>query len=122
MLSQKHLKWIDRRLKQASGKTNLPFGGYNVIIIGDFGQLLPVCGRALFKEPPADAEQDGFILYQLFKKVVLLKKIKRQKDEDLKSIRFKQVLNRLRMGKIAAEDEIRCQQTFCKRFAIIFHQ
>ena len=104
MLSQKNLKFIDKRLKQASGKTDLPFGGYNIILFGDFGQLLPVCGRALFKEPPEGKEQDGYILYRMFKQVVLLEKIERQSGDDDSTKRFRRALKRLRAGKITIQD------------------
>ena len=43
MLSQKLLFIIDMRLKQATGIHLLPFGGINVVLTGDPGQLLPVC-------------------------------------------------------------------------------
>ena len=43
MLSQKLLFIIDMRLKQATGIHLVPFGGMNVVLTGDPGQLLPVC-------------------------------------------------------------------------------
>ena len=43
MLTQKLAPIIDMRLRQASGNNLIPFGGINIILTGDPGQLLPVC-------------------------------------------------------------------------------
>ncbi len=47
MLGQRTMEWVDRRLKQASGYHDTPFGGHSLILIGDFAQLPPVGDRAL---------------------------------------------------------------------------
>ena len=49
MCSQKTLFWIDHLLREASVKKNVPLGGYHVIIVGDFAQIPPVRGTALYK-------------------------------------------------------------------------
>lgn len=41
------LTFISRRLSEIS-ENNLPFGGYNVITVGDFFQLSPVKGNFAF--------------------------------------------------------------------------
>jgi len=46
MVSCQLLAWIDARLKQIK-ENKLPFGGINVIILGDWGQIPPVSGTPL---------------------------------------------------------------------------
>ena len=41
-------EWIYRRLHQASGKLNLQFGGFSVVWVGDFTQLLSVSDKPLY--------------------------------------------------------------------------
>ena len=48
MIGQKMFAWVDKRLRQASGKLDIPLGGFSVILIGDFGQLPPVMDKPLF--------------------------------------------------------------------------
>ena len=42
MLGQRTLAWVDKRLRQETGKLHEPLGGISVIILGDFAQLPPV--------------------------------------------------------------------------------
>ena len=42
MLGQITMEWVHRRLKQASRHEYIPFGGYSIILIGDFAQLPPI--------------------------------------------------------------------------------
>ena len=42
MVHQVMLAVIDKRLRQATGKNNLYFGGISIILVGDPGQLPPV--------------------------------------------------------------------------------
>ncbi len=51
MVSQVMLAQIDKRLRQATGKKTLFFGGLSVILIGDPGQLPPVSGHSLYHFP-----------------------------------------------------------------------
>lgn len=48
MMGHKMLAWVDKRLRQASGKLDSPLGGFSVILFGDFGQLPPVGDRPLY--------------------------------------------------------------------------
>ena len=68
----------------------IPFGGYNVIIFGNFNQLRPVRGRFFFTDQ---------ILWPLFKPYVI-KTNKRQQG----NLRFINPLNRVRPGIPSAED------------------
>ena len=51
MLSQVMLSQIDKRLRQATGKNDSFFGGINMILVEDPGQLLPVGGSPLYHYP-----------------------------------------------------------------------
>ena len=42
MLGQRILAWVDKRLRQATGKLNEPLGGISVMLLEDFAQLPPV--------------------------------------------------------------------------------
>ena len=39
MMGHKMLAWVNKRLRQASGKLDSPLGGFSVILFGDFRQL-----------------------------------------------------------------------------------
>ena len=47
MVSQKLLGIVDMRCRQATGLMTVSFGGLNVTLTGDPGQLLPVCKKCL---------------------------------------------------------------------------
>lgn len=47
--------WVDKRLKQIKGN-NLRLGGLSAILSGDFWQLMPVKGLALFINSSNDPE------------------------------------------------------------------
>ena len=46
------LGWIDRQLRQASGLKDEIFGGYSVILLGDFAQLPLVPDKPLYNSVP----------------------------------------------------------------------
>ena len=48
MMGKRMLINIDRRLREASGKNDKPFGDYYVIFVGDFQQLPPVGDQAVY--------------------------------------------------------------------------
>ena len=102
MLGQRMMSWIDRRLRQASGHTGTPFGGYSLILIGDFAQLPPVGDRPLYVSD--EVPSHGHTMYRLFNKVVILSDIVRQQGHDVEQVQFKALLNRLRDGQTTEED------------------
>ncbi|KAJ5409432.1 uncharacterized protein N7487_003791 [Penicillium crustosum] len=49
MISLRQLYWIDQRCRQIFPESrNVPFGGLNIILAGDFYQLPPVFNKPLY--------------------------------------------------------------------------
>ena len=96
MLGQNMMAWVDKRLRQATAHLDLAFGGISMILIGDFAQLPPVGDRPLYA--PEGASSHGYTMYQLFTKVVILQQIVRQAGTDPDTIKFRELLMRLRDG------------------------
>ncbi|VDC00928.1 unnamed protein product [Peniophora sp. CBMAI 1063] len=110
MISATQLTYISKRLKEARSSLpdgDRPFGGVNVIVTGDFGQLEPVGGRALFHTSlvnrldetagMTDRKQfalHGAYLWRLFDKVVELKQVVRQEADP----EYGEMLGRIRLG------------------------
>ena len=44
---ERTMAWVDKLLREASGKLNKPLGRYSVIMFGDFEQLAPVGDRPM---------------------------------------------------------------------------
>ncbi len=91
LCGQQGLFWIDSRCRQATGK-NLPFGGFSIILCGDFGQLPPVEDQPIFdttKQTRVNIAARG--LYKMFDNVVILKQNMRCKNK-----RWKDFLLRVR--------------------------
>jgi ATP-dependent DNA helicase PIF1 len=106
MVSQVMLGKIDRRLKQATGRYDLFFGNKSVLLIGDPGQLQPVCGSVLYNHPPKSLlATHGLQCYQQFKYAIRLQVSQRQQnnDNDLNQEYFIQLLARLRDGMLDDE-------------------
>ena len=63
VISQSDLAWINRRCKQATGQQKMPFGGINIILFGDLGQLPPVMGSVLYSNSPnTELDCEGMFL------------------------------------------------------------
>ena len=72
-IGQSLLGWIDNCCRQATGQTDMTFGGISIILVGDIAQLPPVVDKPLFHFMPKTEKQiQGFLLYHEFKKVVKL--------------------------------------------------
>lgn len=95
MCGQKMLYWIDYRLKEITGTKDKPFGGINMILVGDFAQLPPCADRKLYVQPHAEVNSGSFQLYREFKTVIYLQRIQRQTDEG-----FIDFLTAVRNGKV----------------------
>ena len=100
MISAQLLYDISTRLQHAKGNTGIaedvPFGGVNVIFMGDFGQLRPVGGAPLYchrltkmyelgvrdtQSVDGVAGLKGVYLWRLVKKIVILRRNQRQSND-----------------------------------------
>jgi len=90
-----------KQLRQASGKQDSLFGGFSLILIGDFAQLPPVADRPLYAVDKPDAH--GHILYRQFDTVVILDEMVRQSGASQEQVLFRDLL-RLRNGESTEED------------------
>lgn len=89
MVSAKMLQFIHSRLQYVKDN-ELPFGGINVILVGNFFQLRPVRGQFAFKHS---------ILWQMFKPFLLLQNMRQASNQTYASL-----LNRIRVGQLLNED------------------
>ncbi|XP_053398286.1 ATP-dependent DNA helicase PIF1-like [Mercenaria mercenaria] len=89
MVSDRMLTVISRRLTEISGN-NLPSGGFNIILFGDFFQIRPVSGLYAFCNR---------VLWELFKPLFLRENVRQNKD-----LRFIHLLNRARVGLLTQDD------------------
>ncbi len=106
MIGQRMLAWVDRRLRQATGKLDVPMGGMSIILFGDFGQLPPVGDRPLYASPGNhELAIHGHTIYmQCFNTVVILSQILRQSGDDPAAQVFRELLLRLRNGQVNRSD------------------
>jgi len=110
MIGHRLFAWMDVHLKVGTGKEDEPFGGMNMIVVGDFAQLPPVLDTSLFRAPYEDKDGkhgllQGHLLYkEHFKTIVFLQYNQRQIGEDAVQKKFKSFLRRVRIGKCTSAD------------------
>lgn len=85
MISSHTMYWLDQRCRAATGRAEVPFGGLNIIMMGDLGQLPPVGGTPVFVKPKKrddELTQTAYTLWREFKTVVWLNSNWRQRDQE----------------------------------------
>ena len=112
MLGQRTLAWVDKRLRQATGKLNEPLGGISMILLGDFAQLPPVGDKPIYATSPSSIlGQHGYSIYTLFETVVMLRQNIRQAGNNPEAEVFREILMRMRNGQSTQCD----WQKLCER-------
>ena len=105
MLGQTTFGWIDKRCKQATAFYDKVHGGISIILIGDPGQLPPVADKPLYHAQPSNAiGEQGYLIYQMFDKVVKLTANQRIQGSSSEQQQFRDLLLRLRKGELSIED------------------
>ncbi|KAF4628205.1 hypothetical protein G7Y89_g9944 [Cudoniella acicularis] len=105
MIGIQTLLLIDDQLRAIlPANSNLPFGGVDVLLCGDFFQLPPVGLRPLYtlSHTHVDAIK-GHQFYGEFHHTVRLVQVIRQQGEDDISVRFRQALSELRTSQLSEE-------------------
>jgi ATP-dependent exoDNAse (exonuclease V) alpha subunit len=103
MVNADLLDAVDRSLRQARGKPEIPFGGVQIILFGDPYQLAPVPGDADERAYFADTYEsmwffDAKVWRDTDLRIYELATIHRQHEEE-----FKGMLNAVRHGRVTAE-------------------
>ena len=97
------LDGIDNALRLNKGNYETPFGGVQIVLIGDLYQLPPVVDREMTKIYSRLYETPYFFSAKVFQEVTFhqlnLQKIYRQRDQE-----FRGLLNKLRNQKLTAVD------------------
>ena len=104
---QKLFGWIDRRCRQATGKSVLPFGGLSLVLVGDVAQLPPVTDKVLYYDKPkGDIATDGFCMYHKFVDVIKLTINERSKGSSDNQQAFRTLFINLRDGNLTIEERL----------------
>lgn len=105
MVGCRLLGLVDRRLRQATGKEDILFGGVSILLVGDTQQLPPVMDKPLWSKLNETCSQilhQGAAAFKQFINVIILKQMVRQDGKEQE--RFRTLLNNLRVGKSKIED------------------
>lgn len=115
MVSCQDLFLIDSRLKEITQLDDLPFGGVNMVVAGDFAQLPPPKGLALYSgqvsrvQQPRQVQSDqentlGLLLWHQFVVVVILTQNMRQNASSEADKALRRALEHMRYKDCTAED------------------
>ncbi len=102
MVGDKLLTVIHQQLCQISGKTE-PFGGFNIVVIGDFCQIRPIKAKYAFH---------NHLLWHLFTPKFLMENHRQSSDTA-----YTKLLNRARVGMLTEEDHVTLKKRLlCEEF------
>jgi ATP-dependent DNA helicase PIF1 len=108
MVSLKLFSWVDRRCREIwPANDDIPFGGLNIVIVGDFCQLPPVGGKALYNDDRQNATVDVLNaqrLYGMFNRTITLTQVMRQQGTDAEAVAFRTALGNLGMNQVTKKD------------------
>ena len=100
MLGGRFLSNIDLRLREILNPS-VPFGGHNVLLCGDFGQLPPVMDTAMYSDRCLLA---GKVAYAAFNRTIVLEELMRQQGQTEQDCLFRETLDQLRSGPISVNN------------------
>ena len=107
---------IDYRLRNYGGKKHLPFGGKQILFVGDTFQLEPIAQRDEWQILNKYYDSPYFFSARTFKEMnfmnIELKKVYRQSDE-----KFISLLNKVRVNQAKTEDLIELNKNYIPNFA-----
>jgi hypothetical protein len=115
MMSCYELYKISAQLAKARNSMDVPFGGINMIFAGDFAQLMPVQGQALYNGnvgTSVDASMSergqqsaiGKALWHQVTTVVILRKNMRQNTQSVEDAKLRTALENMRYATCTADD------------------
>ena len=106
MVGRKILGQVDKRLRQVfPHHADTLFGGCSCLLFGDFGQLPPVMDLPLYTTAArSDLSDLGSTAYHLFDHAVVLNQVMRQSGQNPAQVLFRNVLLRLRNGRLTEDD------------------
>lgn len=115
MVSCQDLYLIDARLKEITQLDDLPFGGVNMVVAGDFAQLPPPKGQTLYSgqvakiQQPRQVQSDqentlGMLLWHQFVAVVILTQNMRQTALTTADKALRTALEHMRYKDCTADD------------------
>ena len=103
MIPADMLYQLDLRLKEIKQKTNVPFGGVSIFLLGDILQLRPVLGKFICEIPKSESYHLAYLAEPLWEKfrVILLVQNHRQGEDG----EYANILNRIRDGRLSEDDQ-----------------
>ena len=106
MIGRCMLRCIDLRLREVNPHSNAAFGGLNIVLLGDFGQLPPVMDKVMFDKENKGSQlsKAGRETFLSFSKAVILTRVERVQGDSDEQTYFRDMLLRFRNGTVTQQD------------------